>query len=393
VAKPIRHRGKWRIRWFDERGGRRSEVFDDYRIALTKLREHEVATEQVKRGLRSPEPIDKTFNDLADYWIEKRAPLKRSGEDDVSIIRKHLRPYFGKRKLRDIGTEDGDSYVLDKMHLDDRKDYPDDDRPIGDKTVSNHLTLLATMLRAATCFKVPWLLRVPKFNKPRVALFGQDYRYLRSDEEIRRFLLAARAEGEQTFALYATALYSGLRAGEIAALQWGDIDLDARRITVQRSFTGPTKTDRVRYVPIFDALLPVLRSWKLRHPGNLVFTNESGGMFGESARVFQEVLHRTLDAAGFPKTANNSGRTKRYIVFHGLRHTFASTWVRNGGDIFRLQRLLGHTTVTMTQRYAHLAPDAFAGDFGRLGDADAFAPASATVVPLTKSATTSANAS
>jgi integrase len=136
------------------------------------------------------------------------------------------------------------------MHLDDHKDYPEESRAIGDKTVSNHLTLLTTMLRAATSFKVPWLVHVPKFNKPRVSLFSQDYRYLRSDEEIRRFLSSARDAGEQTFAVYATAIYTGLRAGEVAGLEWGDVDFEARRITVQRSFTGPTKTDRVRYVPI-----------------------------------------------------------------------------------------------------------------------------------------------
>ena len=53
MAKPIRHRGKWRIRWFDENGGRKSEVYDDYRVAQSKVREHEVTVEQIKRGIRS----------------------------------------------------------------------------------------------------------------------------------------------------------------------------------------------------------------------------------------------------------------------------------------------------------------------------------------------------
>ena len=367
MAKPVRHRGKWRIRWFDECERRKSEVYDDYRVAVTKLREHEVAVEQVKRGLRTPEAIDKTFDDLADYWIEKRAPRKRSGKDDESIIRKHLRPAFGKMKLRNIGVEDGDDFILARDHL-------------GEKTVSNHLTLLATMLRLATTFKVPWLYIVPKFNKPKVALFGTDYRYLRSDEEIRRFLVAAKEEDEHVFVLYAVAIYTGMRAGELAALEWGDVDFDQRRITVQRSFEGPTKSNKVRYVPIFDVLLPVLRAWRLRHPGRLVFTNRDGTMFGESARVFQEVLHRCLDQAGFPTTEAPNGKVRRYIVFHGLRHTFASAWIRRGGDIFKLQRLLGHANLTMTMRYAHLAPDAFSADYARFGPV--VAAGAAPVLPI-----------
>jgi len=102
-------------------------------------------------------PLDKTFDALADYWLEKRAPLKRSRKDDESIIRKHLRPAFGALKLRQIGTEDGDRYVIDKMQLDDEKDYGDS-RPIGEKTIANHLTLLTTMMNVATTFNVPWLL-------------------------------------------------------------------------------------------------------------------------------------------------------------------------------------------------------------------------------------------
>jgi integrase len=137
---------------------------------------------------------------------------------------------------------------------------------------------------------------------------------------------------------------------------------------VQRSFDGPTKSDKVRYVPILDPLLPVLKAWRLRHPGRLVFTNQAGTMFQPSARIFQEVLHRVLDAGGFAKVQRN-GRARPYVRFHDLRHTFASHWVAKGGDLFKLQKILGHQSVQMTMRYAHLAPEAFASDYARLGPA------------------------
>ena len=55
--------------------------------------------------------------------------------------------------------------------------------------------------------------------------------------------------------------------------------------------------------------------------------------------------------------------------FHDLRHTFASQWVLKGGDLFKLQKILGHQSVQMTMRYAHLAPDAFREDYQRLNGA------------------------
>lgn len=148
---------------------------------------------------------------------------------------------------------------------------------------------------------------------------------------------------------------------------------------MQRSFDGPTKSNRVRYAPILDPLLPVLRAWRLRHPGRLVFTNETGTMLGPSGRIFQEVLHRVLKAADFPKV-QRGGKERPYVRFHDLRHTFASHWVMKSGDLFKLQKILGHQSVQMTMRYAHLAPDAFKEDYGRLGTT--IAGGDAEVVPL-----------
>jgi integrase len=172
------------------------------------------------------------------------------------------------------------------------------------------------------------------------------------------------------FDLYATAIYTGMRAGELAGLHWEDVSFERRLITVQRSFDGPTKADDVRYLPILDPLLPVLRERRLRQAGRLVFTNEDGRMLQPSARVYQEVLQRVLDAAGFEKVPRR-GKLRHAIVFHDMRHTYASHWVANGGDLFKLQKILGHKSVQMTMRYAHLVPDAFAADHARLGGAAA----------------------
>lgn len=352
MARPTRHRSKWRIRWIDHTGKRRSEVHERFEDAEIALHRHKLEAAEIRRGSRLPIARGKTFAKLADYWLDARTTRKRSAKDDRSIIERHLRPAFGHLCLSNLGVAHVDAFVAERPHL-------------SPKTVHNHLTLLISMLNLAV--DLGWLLKAPPIKKPRVRLVGEDFRYLRTEAELRAFLTAARAEDEIIYNLYVTAVYTGLRAGELAGLRWDDIDIERRLISVQRSYEGPTKSGRSRHVPILDPLLPVLRAWRLRHPGRLVFTNRDGRMLGPSARAFQEVLHRCLDGAGFESPVIQ-GRRRWHITFHGLRHTFASHWVMGGGDIFRLQKILGHSTLDMTMRYAHLAPDAFSSDFGRLTD-------------------------
>lgn len=346
---PFQYRGKWTIRYTDEFGRRRKQSFEKHAAAEHALIVERARIKEVKVGVRSPTPPNKTFDQLADYWIENRVPQKRSGNHDESIIRAHLRPAFGPLLLKKIGLAEGDRFQNERLHLDS-------------KTVHNQLTLLISMLNVAV--DLGWLIRIPKIKKPEI--FTKAFRYLSTEEEFFRFLRGAFADGELVGMLYATALYTGMREGEVAGLRWDRIDLAKRLITVEFSYDGPTKGGVVRHVPILDPLLVLLEEWRPKCPGALVFPNQRGNMHRESARVFQEVFHRVLDSAGFPKNTVN-GRPRRHIVFHDLRHTFASHWMMNGGCIFKLQRILGHKQIQMTQRYAHLAPEAFVGDHGRLG--------------------------
>ena len=353
-----RHGLKFRIRWFDHKGDRQSEVFATAKKAEAALRKHLSEVDDIRAGLKKAFP-DRTFDELFNYWVAKRVQHKRSGSDDESIIRKHLRPSFGALRLRDFSVE----------HVDDFREERDD---LSEKTVHNHLTLLRTLLGVARD-ELGWIGGFAKFKKPRLRLFESDFRYLRNDDEIRRFLAAARDEGPLAFTLYATAIYTGMRAGELGGLRRGDIDFEAGRITVQRSFDGPTKSGDARYIPLLAPLVPVLKQWLLQSPADHVFLNNEGGVLRPSGRIYQEVLQRVLEAGGFDTVTTSAGKQRHYIRFHDLRHTFASTWVSKGGDLFKLQKILGHKSPVMTQRYAHLSPDAFKGDIERLGSVDALA--------------------
>ncbi len=344
--------GAWRVRWVDEDGKRRGKTFKLYRDAQVWLRKEMARVEDVKRGLQLPEAPDKTFDDLVQHWLSTRAALKRNPRDDQCIIRCHLRPAFAGQALRSIGTAQVRNFNLSLLHL-------------SPNTQRNIQTLLGSMFREAA--ELGWLLRPPQIKKTKVRFNRADYRYLRTKQEISTFLAAAEVEpNPMVYWLYFTAICTGMRAGELAGLRCEDIDLERRLITVQRSFNGPTKGGDARYVPILDVLVEVLTTLLAgTAPGEHIFKNAIGGPLKSSGRIFQETLYRVLKRSELP-TVVNDGKTTRYIRFHDLRHTFASHWLMDGGEIFKLQRILGHKSMEMTQRYSHLAPNAFAGDLGRI---------------------------
>jgi len=143
-----------------------------------------------------------------------------------------------------------------------------------------------------------------------------------------------------------------LRTGEIFALQWRNVDLAARRVHVRESVKGPLKDDDSRVVPVLDALLPILKTWKLKGGGT--------GRVIPPMRCDGEKIYK-----GTPGPYLRAALEKLKLAREGLgwyeatRHTFASQWVLAGGSIEKLSVMLGHYSVTMTERYAHLRPDLF----------------------------------
>jgi len=139
------------------------------------------------------------------------------------------------------------------------------------------------------------------------------------------------------------AVHTGCRKGELLGLQWERVDLQAGLIHLE---TDHTKTRRRRSVPInADARAAILSRarFRARHcpKGEWVFCHEDGRRIGDVKRSFAKACER----AGI------------HDFRHDLRHTCAAWLVSAGADLCEVRDLLGHTTVKMTERYAHLAPD------------------------------------
>lgn len=349
MGKRTKIRKRIRGRYTDENGISRSRYFRSNKDMECWLRKKRVEVDEIKDGTRKPSLPVRTCDELFDYCLTYHTPHKKDAKNDESIIRVHLRPEFGKIRIDAINQEHVDRYIAKREHL-------------SKKTLHNHVTLFISTLNIA--FRIGWLDRVPPIKKPKISHLMFDYKYLQTTDEIRRLLLAAKEEDDDDrpqkykfhYPFYATAAYSGMRAGELAGLRWSDVNFETRLITVQRSYKTSTKSNKVRYVPILDTLMPILKEWRLKSGHSLVFTNHEGNMIAPSDRIFQETFHRILERAGLPK-----------MRFHDLRHTFASHWVMNGGDLYKLQKILGHSSITVTERYAHLSPQAYVNDYSRLG--------------------------
>lgn len=168
-------------------------------------------------------------------------------------------------------------------------------------------------------------------------------------------------------AIYTVAIYTGLRAGELWALRWEDVVLGGPtpEITVRASHDGPTKSGKVRRVPLLDPALAALA----RLPGpreGRVFPGLGGGarLRGDDAR-WAPAMRAGGAINGYRARA---GITRR-VRFHDLRHTCAShlvmgTWAP-ALSLLEVAQWLGHSSVSVTQRYAHLCPDRLAARVGR----------------------------
>jgi len=167
-------------------------------------------------------------------------------------------------------------------------------------------------------------------------------RYL-SKEELQRLLEATQGVGGHLQPVITVAAYTGMRLGEILALRWADIDYPHKVIRIRNSKNGEA---RVAYLtePVREALRSCIGMEQVTKPTeDYVFRNR----LGQPYRDIREAFGRALERAGITN-----------FKFHDLRHTFASH-VANlpGADLMVLQKLLGHKTPSMTQRYAHLFPN------------------------------------
>ena len=160
-------------------------------------------------------------------------------------------------------------------------------------------------------------------------------------------LLSLKSRSTQLHDMALLSLHCGCRAGEIFALKWRDVDLDRGTLIL-----WDTKNTESRTAYLTGETKDLLSSLKQgKKPDDLVFPDRNGKQIKRISNAFQ----RTVVDLDLNKGISDR---RQKVVYHTLKHTFASWHIEAGTDLYTLQKLLGHSSIAMVQRYSHLTEGA-----------------------------------
>jgi integrase len=291
------------------------------------------------RSTQKEVPLFSAYADdfMATYATANNKPSER--EAKACILKHHLLPAFGEQSLDAIKTHAIETLKAKLLA-----------KGLSPKRVNNILVCLGKMLRYAN--EIELLDVVPRIKLLKVP--PQKFDFL-TREEFSRLIEATTGDLARR-ALLLAAGEAGLRQGEMIALKWGDVDLVAGTLTVRRSswrgLVGTPKSGRDRKIPLTVRLASALRA--CRHlRSDLVFCHQDGSPITRS--IVAATLRHACKRAGL-----------RVIGSHVLRHTFCSHLAMRGAAPKAIQELVGHSTLSMTLRYMHLAPSALREAIGLL---------------------------
>lgn len=381
--------GKWRYRKVVKLpdGGKKrisgSPTVNTKRAAEAAEREH------IERVLNPPAAVPEGATvTLAAFVDERFVPDNRRNWKyserltTKSLLQRHLIPRLGKLPLADIRGATVATFTAE-LHREG----------LGDKSVYNVLTLLRRILRYAE--RVEVLASVPSFPMPKgvrqarreLVELGISRSEFLSFEELDRLLEVVQSPMLRAMVLVAGR--AGLRAGEVRALRWADIDRKRGLVTVSaaeyRGVLGKPKSGCGRRIPLPSRLRDALdRLPRALDPEALIFTS-GGRMFteGEMTTLLLEagVRAELPTAQGRRRRRNDNQRAyrlrrltrplkpdeERWLAeyeqhrsarfgWHTLRHTFCTHLAMTGTPVVKIQRWAGHADLATTQRYMHWAP-------------------------------------
>lgn len=278
---------------------------------------------------------DLTFTEFADRYLAEHSQIENKSWYEDEKRMKLLRAEFGNMPLCSIETKD---IVQFKAKLLRREKAPG--KVIRPATVNRYLMLLKGIFSRAIewgVFHKAHPCRSVKILKEN----NQKERYL-SAEEINRLLAQCKNE---LLDVVEFALSTGMRAGEIEGLKWSNVDFKLGLIFIRRSgkTAYSTKSGKNRTVPMNNASRAVLMRRSEQRTDDYVFTSRHWEGYKAA------VKRAELNPPGTPDLDK--------VVFHTLRHTFASHLAIKGVDLYRIAKLIGDSLQVVENRYAHLEPE------------------------------------
>jgi len=327
--------------------------------------------ERRRLGLEPPlADGDSTLGDLLRWWEDAYFRSTSAYLKSCGTFHKHLvEADIAKLRIREVTTGRVEQFIQAKM------------RELAPQTVNHLRAFLCRVFTAAR--RAGKVAQNPALDVRRRRVPKRLPAFLNVDEVPR----VLDSLPDKWRPLFATAIYTGLRKGELLGLRKADVDLSGRLISVRRSYArNTTKGGHAEAIPIAIELIPYLEAAIRRSPSELVFPNDDGSMMSEEASL-QELLRSALVRAGIVIGYDHICRRKgcgyaeqaadadlrrcpkckmklwpralvRKIRFHDLRHTTASLLMMAGANLAAVQRILRHSDPRITTEvYGHLAPD------------------------------------
>ncbi|NYT60620.1 tyrosine-type recombinase/integrase [Alcaligenaceae bacterium] len=351
----------WYLRYRDARGKQRQfRMADAQDLSLDQARKRaDELRGQVALGNDPAEQkaILRQVPTFAQFVDERYLPFikgyKRSWDTDVSLLNNHLIPRFGKRHMDEISKQD-----IIAMHHGRRA------QGAAPGSANRLLILMRYIFNLALKWEVAGLIKNPTAGVPLFEENNKKERYITQEEAARLYAALQQSESEMLQHIVPMLILTGARKREVLDARWSDFDLPKRlwRIAI-------SKSGKARHVPLSEGVIKLLEQVPRFDDCVWVFPNPK-------TRAPFVTIFRSWDTtrirAGLPE-----------VRIHDLRHSFASFLINNGRSLYEVQKILGHTQVRTTQRYAHLSQetllDAVNTAVNALGDA--FMPKALSVAP------------
>ncbi|NIL77681.1 tyrosine-type recombinase/integrase [Rhodococcus sp. B10] len=329
------------------------------------------AEQDARLNPKDPAAQSMTWAQWEPLWLERRSVAPQTLTGDMSKIENHVRPRWGDVPLSKIEHDDVQLWVTQLGRTGGVRTAGSFTAggPLSASTVEKIYRVLSASMKAAELAKL--IDRTPCRGVKIVQDGNSPERYLTEAEQD---AITDELVGQDRL-LAKFGFATGMRMGEMQGVHWESIDLEAKSVTVRhaydpkgRSMKAP-KSYQLRSIPLTDEVVEMLRDRLDEHgPGlccpvrhNRVTKCRSGLVFAQGAD------RKAIDADNFRHRSwaracsraavkDSQGRWNPvgHVRVHDMRHTFASTLVRAGIPLAEVCTLMGHSSITVTQRYAHL---------------------------------------
>lgn len=257
-----------------------------------------------------------------------------------SLNKTHVSPFFEGKRVADIKMMDINNFIAEMQA-----------KNLSEKSINVAIGLVSTIFNYGINCEL--ISNNPCRKIKKLRLPHKERNFL-TEEQARNLLCVCKEHDPRFYPIVYTALFTGIRKGEICALTWDKIDFKAKKILVSKSVyknnMQETKTPQsVRKVDMIDSLASVLKEHRANSPlSEYVFWSRKGSPLSGDATLWRHF---------------NLIRTKcglKDIDFHDLRHSFASLLIARNVPIKYIQKQLGHSSIKMTlDTYGHLMPEVY----------------------------------